>query len=275
MGKLSNWRSKKEEREAAVEVLKTNFGLAEPMLIDHLLAEPFYMSFGAAYAAIPEVGVSMVPALEKTFRSGDAEERVRVMNMLGRLDDPKSVEVLLEGLRDENYRVRGSAALGLGRLGHELAVPQIFPLLQDEAHTCRAWAAMALGMMKAPAAVPALVKALGDAHYSVRTTASNALIEIGTPAAEALRAVAASGAPPQRSQALETLATVVKDQAKDLVLKGLADGDWLVRASACRAAQKAGLKDTVEQLRKMAENDPDKHVRLCASEAATSLVKRK
>jgi len=275
MKTLSNWRTKKEEREAALEVLKTDFGLAEPMLIDHLLAEPFYMSFGAAYAAIPQVGVSMVPALVKTFRSGDAEDRVRVMNMLGRLDDAKSVEVLLEGLEDENYRVRGSAALGLGRLGHRAAITRILPLLEDEKHTCRAWAAMALGMMKDSTPVPALVKTLGDTHYSVRTTASNALVEIGVPSAEALQAAAASGTPAVRSQALETLATIIKEKSKDLVLKALEDPDWLVRASACRAAVKAGPPDLLQKVKDLAEGDPDSSVRLSASQAVASLAKKK
>lgn len=272
---ISNWRSKGEQKEKAVKTLKTNLGVAEPKLIDHLLAEPFYMSFGGAYAAIPEIGVEMVPSLIKVFNEGDAEDRVRAVNMLGRLDNPKSIETLLNGLKDENYRVRGSSALGLSRLGHMKSVPQIIGLLKDPNHTCRTWAAMALGRLKAPEAGHHLVAALTDTHYSVRSTAVSALIEIGEPSLEHLRSALEVDDPVFQSRIIETFAAIASTKAGPAITKALSDSDWLVRASACRAAATAGLKSALEFIRKLSENDPEPHVRLAAKEAVEILEKQK
>lgn len=275
MKAISHWRTPKEQRKASIETLKANLDTAEPLLIDHLLAEPFYMSFGGAYAVIPELGTPMVPALVRVFGEGDAEDRVRAMSMLGKIDDERSIETLKKGLSDENYRVRGSAALGLGGLGHKEAILQIVPLLKDPNFTCRAWAARALGKLKDPSAAAALVEALSDSHYSVRSMASSALVEIGEPAAQALRAALSSKDVALRSLALETLASTVKAGAQPEIETALADGDWLARASACRAAEKAGLKPLAERLQQIAESDPESQVRIAAKEAAEALAKQK
>ena len=272
---ISNYRSKKEDRQAAVEKLKSELSVAEPLLIDHLLAEPFYQSFGGAYAAIPEVGVAIVPSLMKVLETGDAEDRVRSLSMLGRLADPKTTEALLASLKDENYRVRGAAALALARLECKEAVPQILPLLKDANHTCRAWAAQALGNLKEPAGVPALVAALGDTHYSVRSMATDALATIGAPAAGALRELLKSEDAVLRGRSIEALAGAAKTEAEADILKSLKDADWVVRASACRAAADAGLKSAAEAIGKVAEGDADAHVRLVAAEAAAVLAKKK
>ncbi|MBI2457500.1 MAG: hypothetical protein HYV46_15345, partial [candidate division NC10 bacterium] len=95
---LANPYGPAEKRAAAAELIKKYPDLAEPRLIRFLLAEPFYLSFQAAYEAIPKVGVPMIPSLVQVYRTGDAEDRMRALNMLGRIDDPRSVETVLAGL---------------------------------------------------------------------------------------------------------------------------------------------------------------------------------
>ncbi|MBI2193683.1 MAG: HEAT repeat domain-containing protein [Planctomycetes bacterium] len=269
---LANPYGPAEKRAAAAELIKKYPDLAEPRLIRFLLAEPFYLSFQAAYEAIPKVGVPMIPSLVQVYRTGDAEDRMRALNMLGRIDDPRSVETVLAGLEDESYLVRGTAAQALGRLGRADAVPRILPLLKDSHHTCRGWAVSALGMVKDASAASALVEALQDTHYSVRSMAARALVEIGSPAAEPLRTALKSPEGLLRSLALETLAKILKAEAKDVVLQGLVDPDWLVRASACRVAATIKAPEAAELLKKLAENDPDAHVRTVAAEAAASFI---
>jgi HEAT repeat protein len=275
MKKLSNWRTKKDEKEQAVAVLKKNLKEAEPLLIDHLLAEPFYMSFGAAYSVIPQMGAEMAPALVKVFETGDAEDRVRALSMLGKTESPQSIGTLTAGLADENYRVRGTAALGLGRLEHKEALPELLKLLEDPNHTCRTWAAMALGRLKDDKATDALIGALGDSHYSVRTVAADALIQIGTPTVKSLKAVWNGDNSVLRSRAIETLARVAKSDLRKEIEKGLTDTEALVRASACRAAQFAGIKELAQPLRKLSQSDGDSNVRQVAAEAAQVLSKLK
>jgi HEAT repeat protein len=71
--------------------------------------------------------------------------------VLGRIADPRTVDVLVQGLEHENARVRAECAAGLGEIGD-------------------------------PLAVGALVRATRDADHSVRMQAASALDEFGTAA---------------------------------------------------------------------------------------------
>ncbi|MDP7134412.1 MAG: HEAT repeat domain-containing protein [Planctomycetota bacterium] len=195
--------------------------------------------------------------------------------MLGKTESPQSIGTLTAGLADENYRVRGTAALGLGRLEHKEALPELLKLLEDPNHTCRTWAAMALGRLKDDKATDALIGALGDSHYSVRTVAADALIQIGTPTVKSLKAVWNEDNSVLRSRAIETLARVAKSDLRKEIEKGLTDTEALVRASACRAAQFAGIKELAQPLRKLSQSDGDSNVRQVAAEAAQVLSKLK
>lgn len=275
MKKLSNWQTKKEEKEEAVAVLRENMKAAEPLLIDYLLAEPFYMSFGAAYSVIPQIGADMAPSLAHVFKTGDAENRVRALSMLGKIKSPQSIEALTAGLTDDNFRVRGTAALGLGSLDHKESLPEFVKLLKDPNHTCRAWAAMALGRLKDAAGTEALIVALNDSHYSVRSIASDSLTEIGLPTVEPLRTAWNGKDPVLRGRVIETLARVAKADSRKEIEQGMGDTDDLVRVSACRAAQFSGIKDLIQQVQKLSESDADTNVRQVAAEAAQALLKLK
>ena len=71
--------------------------------------------------------------------------------VLGRIADPGTVHVLVEGLEHDNPRVRAECAAGLGEIGD-------------------------------PISVGALVRATRDADHSVRMQAASALDEFGTAA---------------------------------------------------------------------------------------------
>lgn len=269
---MANWKTTPEQRAEAAESLKKHFAVAEPMLIHHLLAEPFYLSFQAAYEAIPKVGEPMVPSLIRVYESGDAEARVRALNMLGSMNDPRSIEVLAGALGDESYLVRGTAAQSLAKRQHKDALPRILGLLQDPHHTCRAWAALALEKLKEPSTAPVLAEALSDPHYSVRTIAARGLAALGKDAVEPLRAALKSPDGLVRCRALETLVSAIQAEAQPDLLQGLDDPDWLVRAAACRAAAALKLSPASEAIKKLVQTDPDSYVRRVAGEASSALI---
>jgi HEAT repeat protein len=94
--------------------------------------------------------------------------------VLGRIADPGTVQVLVEGLEHDNPRVRAECAAGLGEIGD-------------------------------PVSVGALVRATRDADHSVRMQAASALDEFGTAAvivgvAELLRPLVVEGVRSNRAK---------------------------------------------------------------------------
>jgi HEAT repeat protein len=93
----------------------------------------------------------------------DPNPRVRMQaaEALGEIRDPKSVDPLIQALRDENWEVRRNAKEALGKMG----VPAVEPLiraLKDENKGVRGKAAEALGNIGDPRAVEPLIQTLKE-----------------------------------------------------------------------------------------------------------------
>lgn len=114
---------------------------------------------------------------------------------------PEAVGALIEGLgnEDERVRARSAAAMGQmvsggsrGELGPEVAVA-LGAALTDTAPGVRVAAATALGDLRDPGSVDALIAAVADPSFDVRRAAAVALQRIRTP--EALAALRDTGPP--------------------------------------------------------------------------------
>jgi HEAT repeat protein len=87
----------------------------------------------------------------------------------------------LDGLNDEDVRIRASAIIAMGRAGDRQALKQLTGILEDysEISWIRVCAAIALGRLSGKEVVPPLIKALEDTSILVSRAAILALAETG------------------------------------------------------------------------------------------------
>lgn len=98
--------------------------------------------------------------------------------ILGETKGPRSVEDLINDLKDESWQVRWSAAETLGEMKDLRAVEALVETLKDKNVYVRGMAARALGEIKDPRAIEPLINALKDEIKDVRRNAAWALKEI-------------------------------------------------------------------------------------------------
>ena len=145
-----------------------------------------------------------LPGLERLATSKRPYLRAETMLVLGAIDDPRAVELLITGLTDAESDVRGAAADGLGQ---QRSVEGIKPLIR--------------------------LVARGDA---VSVKAIRALGRIGDArAALVLERQLASDNPVVRRYACEALEAIGHTSARDGLLGKLDDPDAMVRYTASRA----------------------------------------
>jgi hypothetical protein len=98
---------------------------------------------------------------------------------LGELGDARAVDPLIEALKDDRWDVREVAALALGKIGDAKAVDPLIGVLKDEGnYGSAAAAAEALGEIGDPRAIVPLTEALKDDRQRVRWAAAPALDKI-------------------------------------------------------------------------------------------------
>ena len=141
---------------------------------------------GGAYEAVPK--------LHTILNDEDADLRRAAANALFSITsgaDARTVEVLLEALKDDESFEQSDAAEALSALRIEAAIPVFIGHLSSDDKDRREKAAESLGAMGAMAkgAVDALVRSLGDDEEDVREAAVVALGKIGPAAAAALPAL--------------------------------------------------------------------------------------
>jgi hypothetical protein len=152
---------------------------AQAVLMEGLVQEPFYLSYGAAYSLLPKFGTNAVPPLLALMKDNDPWSRCRAADVLGLMkpeEAQSALPVLREGLKDDHFVMRTACAQALGKLGDASATGKLSELVVSDPHfSVRLRSAEALGKLKSPEAVPALTKALNDPYYQVRYGAQKAL----------------------------------------------------------------------------------------------------
>ena len=108
----------------------------------------------------------------------DAELRVGLMVMLADLGDPRSVPVLGRMLTEESAN-RAAAAYQLRKFASPEGVPALLEGLKDEDYRVRLNSAWSLGLIGDSSALPGLIEALGDEDYDVRYYAAEAVGRLG------------------------------------------------------------------------------------------------
>jgi hypothetical protein len=159
---------------------------AVPGLLDALTDEDGRIRI-AACKALGEIGhASAVPELLRIMTgSADADLRWQATGALGKIGEA-AVPGLTEALKDNDWKVRRSAAEALWGMREPGAVPALVEALTDRNDVVRQAAAGALSGL-GELAVPGLTEALRHRDAAVRQVAADTLNGIGTP--EALEAV--------------------------------------------------------------------------------------
>lgn len=122
-----------------------------------------------------------------TFKDKDTNEysavRGRAAGALGDIGDRRAVGPLITALKDKDPHVRHEAAVGLGNLAIKDArvVELLIDALNDEFWRVRAAAAAQLGGTRDPCAFEPLIAALEDEHPNVRVSAAVSLGRIKDP----------------------------------------------------------------------------------------------
>lgn len=145
----------------------------------------------------------------KILDSGSKEERIRIIESLNDVDDPKIInkiismlddpeieirgeafsvlvqnennisELLIKNLNSESKNIRGFSALVLANRKNSEAIQSIINLTNDSSSMVRSCALGALGYLKAVQARKVIHSCLSDTNLEVKKSALKAVIDIG------------------------------------------------------------------------------------------------
>ena len=139
-----------------------------PLTVDELLVTLDDPRFNVRFEAIISIARHgpddrLIDALAKVLRQSEPALGVAAAWALGRLGDPRALDVLRDGL-DSPYRsIRAHCARALGTLGDETVVPQLLEYLETEPDFQQRMAYGAtLGKLRVQASIPKLLSLLAQ-----------------------------------------------------------------------------------------------------------------
>ncbi|MFQ5845888.1 MAG: M1 family aminopeptidase, partial [Planctomycetota bacterium] len=213
-----------------------------------------------AAAALEEYGAQAVPGYAEALR-GDSSYAVRrrIAEILGRIDDPRAVDALLQAIDDDDARVREAAFAALGAKRRD-RVPRdrLVSGLGDQSPYVRAAAARTVGRLKVDGAFALLEPLLEPASHRhvVRRGALEGLRRLGDP-----RGVGAAarylgydhgggGTHEARKAALDCVTALAPDDRAThrRLVALLGDPFHRMRSWAAQACGKYGVRAAIENL---------------------------
>ena len=206
--------------------------------------------------------------LERSLRSSSRSRRIRVLTLLARFDDRRSLDLLRAHLSDPALYVQLAALRGIADKGDLESLPEIVRVLGSARETNVPVLADILRRFGAEA-VPSLAELSqsSQASQGIRMAAVSALGRIGSLAAyPALSELAVDTDPALRAEALAALGKLGDPRAVPQILGGLSAPEARVRAHAAEAAGLIGARETLAALGERLE-DEAWEVRHAAAEA--------
>ena len=202
-----------------------------------------------------------IDALMEALKDTDKGVRETAMHVLVQLRDPRMFEPLVAALKDASADVREQAAFGLGQLRDARAVEPLGAALKDVNASVREQVVFALGQLRAASAIDAIVTALHDANDSVREQAAFALSQIrDRRAVEPLISALKDTNPSVRQQAAFALGQLRDPRAVEALVIALKDANADVREQAAFALGQIGDARAIDGLT-TALKDPNPSVR--------------
>lgn len=93
--------------------------------------------------------------------------------------EKEALPVLIEALKNNNYKIRGHAAYTIGLTGSETALEPLIMTLEDKNKTVKLWTIIALGKLKNPGAADSLKITLQDEDKMIRAFSAQSLAWMG------------------------------------------------------------------------------------------------
>ena len=192
-----------------------------------------------------------VSALIDTVRDPVEDVRLATVRTLGRLDEPRGLQVLLEVIEEEEDRWTGSNVEVLVSIGPSIT-PEIISRLKSTTNINSRLLYMQLsGLLRIPAAVEVLLPLLMDPHRETRISAARVLGQIGDVlAVKSLIISLGDESWEVRVQAAKALGALGDKQAVSKLKQALSDENWGVRHNAADSLSQLG-EDGMEALREV------------------------
>lgn len=222
---------------------------------------------GRAAIALQRIGVLDQRALELGQDNREVAERAhRTLVEMGRAG---LIESMLSYLEHPSFRVRARMAAVLGDVGHRHAIPAVAVLLRDQAWPVRVRAVEALAKLRPADGVRSLVPCLADPEETVRTSAVVAIRDLGVPddaaSIDALIELFSAANAEVRASIIASTGHLVEPKIDELLRRGFADPNRLVRSQAVEAAGERRSQDWLDAL-ELALGDPETEIRVKAAE---------
>ena len=171
-----------------------------------------------------------VNALMEAMKDSDKGVRETAMNVLVQMRDPRMFDPLVAALKDASADVREHAAFGLGQLRDARAIDPLAGALKDTNAGVREQAVFALGQLRAAAAIDAISTAVRDTNPGVREQAVFALGQIrDRRSVEPLISALKDENPGVREQAAFALGQIRDARAVEALVVALKDANPGVR----------------------------------------------
>jgi HEAT repeat protein len=146
--------------------------------------------------------------ISKILESGSSKEKIKILETMGKIDDPKILEKIIVKLDDDDIQVRGEAfsslvlneneisnfliknlnsasknirgftSLILANRNEKSAIPEIIKLVKDERSSVRSCVIGSLGFLKAFEAKEIFIQSLLDSNLEVKKSALKAIIDL-------------------------------------------------------------------------------------------------
>jgi HEAT repeat protein len=214
--------------------------------------------------ALVEIGKPAVQPLILALNDDKSNVREAAAETLGRIEDPVSVEPLIQRLQDEDIGIRIVIGNALTKIGKP-AVPALVRMLTDKNADVRKTAAETLGRMKDAESIESLVRLLKDDDFGVRCAAEHSLREFRELAIPPLLRALNSENGTLRKGAASVLGHTRDSKATVPVCRMLKSKDKGERISALEALEKiadraaaeyivALLKDKDNDIRRLSVN---------------------
>jgi beta-lactamase regulating signal transducer with metallopeptidase domain len=190
-----------------------------------------------------------VNALVEALKDTDKDVRETAVNALVQMRDPRIFDPLVAALKDASADVREQAAFGLGQLRDARAVDPLSAALKDQNASVREQAVFALGQLRAASAIDAITPALRDTNADVREQAAFALGQIrDRRTVEPLISALKDEKPNVREQAAFALGQMRDPKSIEALVIALKDANADVREQAAFALGQIGDARAIDGL---------------------------
>jgi HEAT repeat protein len=221
----------------------------------------------AARSLLELLDSEVTDALLEAAAQPDHPGFLEILWLLGKAEDVRASEILLERLRDKDARVREVAASALAEIGDVQALQPLIEALNDATAEVRDAAAMALGELRDSRAIQPLIDLLDNEES--QQVAAWALATIGDRRVASVleHLVEKASADAMRAMAVRALGRMSDGAEVSLFIRCLRDPSHLVVIEACKVLGEFQEDSAADELCAAFEDTLNPRVRLNAAVA--------